>query len=84
MHEESEESEDNAVYKVVVDHEEQYSLWPADREEPLGWTDAGKTGTKEECLAYIKEVGADVRPPGPGKEPEETGGGNPPAGRGDL
>jgi MbtH protein len=48
--------------KVVVNHEEQYSLWEADRENPLGWRDAGKSGTKDECLAYIKEVWTDMRP----------------------
>lgn len=50
------------VYKVVVNHEEQYSLWPADREPPLGWRDAGKAGTREECLAHIEEVWTDMRP----------------------
>jgi MbtH protein len=50
------------VYKVVVNHEEQYSIWPAGRENPLGWTDAGKSGPKAECLAYIKEVWTDMRP----------------------
>ena len=58
----SEETEDNTIYKVVLNHEEQYSIWPADRENALGWNDAGKTGTKEECLAYIKEVWTDMRP----------------------
>jgi MbtH protein len=48
--------------KVVVNHEEQYSIWPADRELPLGWTEAGKQGTKAECLAYIEEVWTDMRP----------------------
>lgn len=48
------EREDTTIYKVVVNHEEQYSIWPADRENPHGWKDAGKTGTKQECLAYIK------------------------------
>src|SRR5688572_22480149 len=57
-----EEREDQTVYKVVINHEEQYSIWPADRENPLGWNDAGKTGTKEECLSYIKEVWTDMRP----------------------
>ena len=28
--------EDNTIYKVVINHEEQYSIWPADRENPLG------------------------------------------------
>jgi MbtH protein len=56
------EQEDTTIYKVVLNHEEQYSIWPADRENALGWQDAGKTGTKEECLAYIKEVWTDMRP----------------------
>lgn len=54
--------EDLAIYKVVVNHEEQYSIWPLDRENPLGWSDAGKTGRKQECLDYIKEVWTDMRP----------------------
>ena len=53
---------DTKVYKVVVNHEEQYSLWPAERENALGWRDAGKQGAKEECLAYIKAVWVDMRP----------------------
>src|SRR5262249_24632769 len=57
-----EEREDNTIYKVVMNHEEQYSIWPADRENPLGWKDAGKSGPKDECLAYIKEVWTDMRP----------------------
>ncbi|MFN0033948.1 MAG: MbtH family protein [Saprospiraceae bacterium] len=54
--------EDNTRYKVVVNHEEQYSIWPADRENALGWNDAGKEGSKDECLDYIKEVWTDMRP----------------------
>ncbi len=57
-----EEREDNTIYKVVVNHEEQYSIWPVDKDNPLGWKDVGKTGTKAECLAYIKEVWTDMRP----------------------
>ena len=45
------DQEDTTVYKVVVNHEEQYSIYPADRANPLGWYDAGKTGPKAECLA---------------------------------
>jgi MbtH protein len=56
------EQDDNTIYKVVVNHEEQYSIWPADRENPLGWQDVGKTGLKAECLAYIKEIWTDMRP----------------------
>ena len=40
-----EEEEDNIIYKVVLNHEDQYSIWPADKENPLGWKDAGKVGT---------------------------------------
>jgi MbtH protein len=56
------ETEDQTTYKVVVNHEEQYSIWPADRENALGWSDAGKSGPKAECLAHIKEVWTDMRP----------------------
>jgi MbtH protein len=56
------EQEDKTVYKAVVNHEEQYSIWPADRPNPPGWRDAGKTGSKTEVLAYIKEVWTDMRP----------------------
>ena len=56
------DQEDTTIYKVVVNHEEQYSIWPAYRENPLGWRDVGKTGLKPECLDYIKEVWTDMRP----------------------
>ncbi len=56
------ENEDSTLYKVVVNHEDQYSIWPADRENPPGWNDAGKTGTRQECMAYITEVWTDMRP----------------------
>lgn len=49
-------------YQVVVNHEEQYSIWPTAREMPLGWKAVGKEGSKEECLAYIEEVWTDMRP----------------------
>ena len=65
------EREDKTIYKVVVNHEEQYSIWPADRENALGWNDAGKSGAEEECLAYIKEVWTDERPLSLSKEMEE-------------
>ena len=48
--------------KVVVNDEQQYSIWPRDRGNPPGWRDAGKTGTKEECLAWIESVWTDMRP----------------------
>lgn len=64
--------EDTTIYKVVVNHEEQYSIWPADRENPLGWKDVGKSGPKAECLAYIKEVWTDMRPLSLRKQMEEA------------
>jgi len=56
------EEQDDRTYKVVVNHEEQYSIWPVERANPLGWRDGGPSGTKAECLAFIKEVWTDMRP----------------------
>jgi MbtH protein len=67
-----EDSEDTTIYKVVVNHEEQYSIWPEYREIPLGWTDAGYSGLKQACLDYIKEVWIDMRPLSLRKKMEET------------
>ena len=53
---------DTTIYRVVVNHEEQYSIWPDFKDLPLGWREAGRTGPKDECLAYIKEVWTDMRP----------------------
>ncbi|MEU0203840.1 MULTISPECIES: MbtH family protein [unclassified Streptomyces] len=50
------------LYKVVVNHEEQYSIWAADRPNPLGWQDAGKSGTREECLGWVESNWTDMRP----------------------
>ena len=58
----NDESEDTTIYDVVINDEEQYSIWPADRDNPLGWRDGGKTGPKAECLEYIKTVWTDMRP----------------------
>jgi MbtH protein len=57
-----EEVDITTIYKVVMNQEEQYSIWPVERDNPLGWNDAEKIGTKAECLAYIKEVWTDMRP----------------------
>jgi MbtH protein len=54
--------DENTIWKVVVNHEEQYSIWFADRDLPAGWREVGKTGKKQECLDYIKEVWTDMRP----------------------
>ena len=56
------EEEDDREYKVLVNGEEQYSLWLAWQEIPKGWRDTGKIGKKADCLAYVKEVWTDMRP----------------------
>jgi MbtH protein len=56
------DEEDTTTYRVVVNDEEQYSIWPDYRDNPLGWRDAGKVGPKQDCLAYINEVWTDMRP----------------------
>jgi len=63
--------EDTTVYKVVVNHEEQYSIWPEYKDPPLGWKSEGKAGLKAECLEYIKEVWTDMRPLSLRKKMEE-------------
>jgi len=55
------DSED-MIFRVVVNHEEQYSIWPEYKDIPAGWREAGKTGTKKECLDYIETVWTDMRP----------------------
>ena len=54
--------DDNARFLAVVNHEEQYSIWPVGRELPAGWSAAGREGTKAEVLAWIDEVWTDMRP----------------------
>jgi len=61
MSQENDES-DGITYKVVINHEEQYSIWPTFRENPLGWNDAGFQGPKKECLDHIEKVWTDMRP----------------------
>ena len=56
------DDEDTKIYRVVVNHEEQYSIWPDEKDNPLGWRDAGKKGSKTECLDHISEVWTDMRP----------------------
>ena len=56
------EEEDTRDYHVVVNHEEQYSIWFTDQPIPAGWAATGKTGKKPECLAWVREVWTDMRP----------------------
>lgn len=50
------------IYRVVMNDEEQYSIWPVGKENPPGWRDSGKSGTEAECLAHIEAVWTDMRP----------------------
>ena len=51
-----------ALYKVVVNHEMEYALWPAGRSNPMGWLDTGQHGSREQCMAYVRSVWTDMRP----------------------
>ncbi|HET8814284.1 MAG TPA: MbtH family NRPS accessory protein [Solirubrobacterales bacterium] len=62
MAEEPEVGASDVVYDVVVNDEEQYSIWPVDRPLPSGWTAVGSRGSREECLDHIAEVWTDMRP----------------------
>lgn len=56
------EEEDTTTYKVVINHEEQYAIWPADRKNPSGWRDVGKRGGQRECVRYIDAKWPGMRP----------------------
>lgn len=66
------DEEDTTVYLVVVNHEEQYSIWPEYKEVPIGWRTVGKSGPKQECLDYIRDVWTDMRPLSLRRHMEET------------
>ncbi|WP_455926428.1 MbtH family protein [Pseudomonas putida] len=53
---------EDALYKVLVNQQEQYSLWPDYKAVPAGWREAGKQGSKADCLAYVEQVWTDMRP----------------------
>jgi MbtH protein len=56
------DADDATIYDVVINHEEQYSIWPAHRDPPAGWNRVGRRGLKPDCLAYVEEVWTDMRP----------------------
>jgi len=58
------EMDDHPEYKVVINHEGQYSIWPSHRENPGGWSDTGKVGPKADCLSFIATVWVDLTPLG--------------------
>lgn len=53
---------ESTVYKVVVNDEEQFSIWPAHRANPPGWHDEGTVGHRDACLDHIERVWTDMRP----------------------
>jgi len=55
-------AQETRAYAVVINDEEQYSIWPVGRDLPAGWRQDGFTGTEDECLAYIEETWTDMRP----------------------
>ncbi|PYC73574.1 MbtH family protein [Streptomyces tateyamensis] len=58
----ADEDTDERTYYVVLNDEEQYSIWLAEREVPAGWTREGTEGTRQECLDHIDRVWTDMRP----------------------
>jgi MbtH protein len=54
--------DENTVFTVVKNHEEQYSIWPTYKPIPDGWVPVGMQGTKQDCLAYIDKEWTDMRP----------------------
>lgn len=53
---------EDTIFLVVMNDEEQYSIWPEFKQIPEGWTAVGKRGPKSECLDYIEETWTDMRP----------------------
>ena len=53
---------EDTVFHVVINHEEQFSIWPTYKEIPKGWAAVGEPGSKKECLAYIEQAWTDMRP----------------------
>ncbi len=58
----NDEEEDNTIYKVVLNQEKQYSIWPDGKKNAFGWEDEGTLGTKQECLAHVGRIWTDMRP----------------------
>jgi MbtH protein len=54
--------DETARYLVVVNDEEQYSIWSAGQPVPAGWRPVGDAGSKAECLDRISALWTDMRP----------------------
>lgn len=63
---------EDITFKVLVNHEEQYSIWPDYKAVPAGWREAGKSGPKADCLAYVEQVWTDMRPLSLRRQMDET------------
>ena len=63
---------EDTTFEVVINHEEQYSIWPIYKAVPLGWTTVGVAGDKKTCLDYIDRVWIDMRPLSLRKSTEEA------------
>ncbi|MFC1444080.1 MbtH family NRPS accessory protein [Streptacidiphilus sp. N1-10] len=69
----AEEREDTRVYRVVLNDEEQFSIWDAERDLPAGWYAEGTEGSKQDCLDRIEQVWTDMRPAGLRRRMEQAG-----------
>lgn len=65
--------QEHDAYLVVINHEEQYSIWPAHKEIPAGWSAVGEPGPKQQCLDYIKEHWTDMRPASLRRQMDQAG-----------
>ena len=57
-----EESDRSEAFVVLINDEEQHSLWPAQKSIPAGWRIVGPRGSKAECLEYVERVWTDITP----------------------
>jgi len=53
------EEDDTQTFKILIDSNKKYQIWPLNKKNPIGWNKVGKTGSKKECLKYIEEVWTD-------------------------
>ena len=53
---------EDEIFRVLMNHEEQYSIWPEWKAIPGGWRDMVIVGDKKSCLEYIEKVWTDMRP----------------------
>jgi MbtH protein len=58
----TEHDDEGATFTVVLNDEEQYAIWPQTHELPAGWREAGRRGSRAECLAYVEQAWTDLRP----------------------